>query len=44
MKLSPEPDPEKGFAVGCNGAPGSKDPGTFRCTNMNLLNLIPRAL
>jgi hypothetical protein len=43
VKPSPEPDPAKGYVVGCSGGPGSKDPGIFRCTNMNLPNLLTRA-
>jgi hypothetical protein len=38
VKPSPEPDPAKGYVVRFSGGPGSKDPGRFRCTNMNLPN------
>ncbi len=39
VKASPPPD-GRGMRVGCNGGPGSKDPGTITCTNMNLANLV----
>lgn len=43
VKPSPEPDHVRGITVGCNGGPGTKDPGLFTCTNMNLSNLVFRA-
>lgn len=43
IKPSPEPDPVKGYVAGCNGGPESKNPVLFRCSNMNLPNLITRA-
>jgi uncharacterized protein (TIGR03435 family) len=41
LKLS-SPDP-RGYTVGCNGGPGTNDPGIFRCQNMSLSNLLVRA-
>jgi uncharacterized protein (TIGR03435 family) len=43
VKPSPIPEPGKGYVVGCSGGPDSKDRGMFRCSNMNLPNLITRA-
>ena len=43
IKPSPEPDHVRGIRVGCNGGPGTKDPGLFTCTNMNVSNLVFRA-
>lgn len=43
IKPSPEPTPGQGRRVGCDGGPGSKDPGMYRCTNMSLSNLITSA-
>lgn len=42
VKASAPPD-GRGMRVGCNGGPGSKDPGTITCTNMNLANLVTMA-
>lgn len=42
VKASPPPD-GRGMRVGCNGGPGSKDPGRITCTNMNLANLVTMA-
>jgi uncharacterized protein (TIGR03435 family) len=42
VKASPPPG-GRGMRVGCNGGPGSKDPGTITCTNMNLANLVTMA-
>ena len=41
-----KPSPPRGggmIRVGCNGGPGTPDPGMFTCENMSLWNLIPRA-
>jgi uncharacterized protein (TIGR03435 family) len=43
IKPSPEPAPGAGIRVGCTGGPGTKDPGLFTCTNMNLFNLVTQA-
>jgi uncharacterized protein (TIGR03435 family) len=43
IKPSPEPEPGKGITVGCSGGPETKDPGMFRCQNMDLRNLVTRA-
>jgi uncharacterized protein (TIGR03435 family) len=42
VKASAPPD-GKGMRVGCNGGPGTKDPGMITCTNMNLANLVTMA-
>lgn len=36
------PDP-RGYSVGCNGGPGTKDPGLYNCINMSISNLITMA-
>ena len=43
VKPSPPAQPGVPMNVGCNGGPGTTDPTTFRCTNMNLANLITAA-
>ncbi len=43
VKPSPERAPGGMIRVGCNGGPGTKDPGLFTCTNMNVSNLVTRA-
>jgi uncharacterized protein (TIGR03435 family) len=43
IKPSPPVEPNKGFSVGCNGGPETKDPALFRCQNMDLSNLLTRA-
>jgi uncharacterized protein (TIGR03435 family) len=42
VKPSPPPDPN-GIMVGCNGGPGSTDPGLFTCTHFNVSNLVGMA-
>lgn len=45
VSIKPSPDPVPGIPVnvGCNGGPGSTDPAMWRCTNMDLSNLITMA-
>jgi uncharacterized protein (TIGR03435 family) len=43
IKPSPDPEPGRPVNVGCRGGPGTADPAIFRCTNMNLANLITTA-
>jgi uncharacterized protein (TIGR03435 family) len=42
IKPSPPTD-GRGFSVGCDGGPGSKDPGTISCQNVTLTMLVARA-
>src|SRR5579862_6849047 len=42
IKPSPPPD-GTGFSVGCEGGPGSKDPGRITCENVTLTMLVARA-
>jgi uncharacterized protein (TIGR03435 family) len=43
IKASPPPEQGRGIRVGCDGGPGTKDPGLFTCINTNALNLVTRA-
>jgi uncharacterized protein (TIGR03435 family) len=43
VKPSPQPGPNGGRSMGCQGGPGSTDPGLFTCTNHNISNLIGMA-
>ncbi len=44
VSVKPSEAPGNGMRrVGCDGGPGTKDPGMFRCTNMSLSNLVTRA-
>jgi uncharacterized protein (TIGR03435 family) len=43
VKASPPRQPNVPMRVGCNGGPGTKDPGRWTCTNMTVSNLITNA-
>lgn len=38
--IRPSPPPGDTMVVGCSGGPGTSDPALFRCTNMDLANLV----
>src|SRR5581483_1580750 len=42
IKPSPPPD-GRGFSVGCEGGPGSRDPGMISCNNVTLTMLVAQA-
>ena len=44
VSIKPSPPPTgRAFRVGCDGGPGSKDPGLYNCVNMSLSNLVTMA-
>ena len=43
IKPSPPAGPGGFRRVGCNGGPGSTDPGLYNCTNFNISNLVGSA-